>query len=438
MYFNLKQRLISDSIWAFGAKIGTGISQVFVGIMLTRILTPNDFGVFQVVLRVIVFCAILGSSGMGWVVVRLVAEGITHGNPEQCYHIAKKVFQLVLFLSGLLAILNIFFGEKLISSLFHISIDGSSYILALLIIAAAFQQIIPECFRGLHDIHFASLFSGLATNMLFLCVLIFVWLVFEETSFIRVLELFTLTSCFVVSVSSFFLRKKLCGIKQKDHHGQESYLDILKISLPLLCSTLLLFFISQADVWIVASFFATEVAAYYAAASRLIIILTVPLMIANAVIKPIVTDLWIKKKKERLESLLRNVASITFVISIFPAIVFVFWPDAVLGFLYGSFYRNGDGVMKILTIGQLMTVALGPCSVLLVMTGRQVYLLLSTCIGSSIFITATFVLYKIMGHTGIAMSVVIGTVAIQGLATYYCWRKLGIKTYIRFSKWRNV
>lgn len=432
MVSNLKisNRLKSDTLWAFSAKIGTGVAQILVGMVLARILSPEEFGQYQVVQRVILFGSILGSLGMGWVIVRLVAEGLARNLPTQSYHSAKKILQITAICSAALAFFFWLFGNNLIQNTFDISISGITFIISLSLIIASFQTLIPECFRGLHDIRFASLFSGLAINSIFLILLVLVWFIYKKSSFISVVNIYFGASLIIVLFSGFILKNKLSKLDMSLESPQESYLDIVKIATPIFISTILFFIISQADVWLVAAYISNESAAVYAAASRLVFVLTVPLMVANAVIKPVVSEHWIKGEKIELEKLLRKVANITLLMSLIPSIILIVWGDWVLGMLFGDFYSKGSPILLVLILGQFIVLISGPCSVLIVMANRQKVLLKCALFGTIVFITFSIFLVKPYAELGVAFSVILGISISQLMLVYDSWKTLGIKTYI--------
>ena len=424
-----KKKLVGDTAWAFGAKVGAGGGQILIGILLAKILSPNDFGQFQVVQRIILFASVLGSLGLGWVAARLVAESVAKSELQEGFWAARKIIAIVFSTAASLGILVTLFGNWISTLIFDFSLSGVAFIVGLTIVAASIQQIVPECFRGLHEIRFASIFSGLAINISFLVVVSLIWIASSKTGFSEALMAYSVASVFVVCVSSFLLYKHFGNIARESIGGGLGYFEIIKIGAPLLGSTLLLFVVTQADVWLVAALISNESAAYYAAASRLVFILTLPLMVANAVIKPIVSSMWLLREKERLQVFLRKTAILTMAATLVPTILVVFWPEDILRILFGDWYVQGSFVLQVLAMGQLAVVAFGPCAVLIVMAGKQSELLAGSFVGVFVFLIGVYVFFP-LGAAGVAMGAVAGLVASQGYVMYICWRQLGIKTYI--------
>lgn len=426
----ISNRLLSQGLWVFGAKVGTGILQVIIGVVLARILSPIDFGVFQILSRVIVAGGIVGAFGMDWTSVRLIAEGIAKNRPDQSYIVVVRVLTLVLTISLLVGCAWIFFGDILVMSFFGISMDSYKVVIGFGIVAAALQSVIPECFRGFHEIRYSSIFSGLATNSLFLLGLLVSSIFITELSIQICLWLFILGLTLAIAASGWRLVFLARSFRIAEAKADTSIAEMLKISTPILLTTILIFITTQADVWFVAAYVTPEASAYYAAASRLIFILTVPLMVANAVIKPIVVKLWASGERGRLERMLKKVANITFLVSLIPSIFILVWPELILSTFYGHFYVQGASVMRVLALGQVLILMFGPCSVLIVMVGRQSKLLFATLLGSILFCILSLLLINKMGELGIAISVVLGALVTQALIFFDCWRYLGVCTAI--------
>jgi O-antigen/teichoic acid export membrane protein len=231
-------------------------------------------------------------------------------------------------------------------------------------------------------------------------------------------------------VSSIFLIKKLKKLKKGICAPTIKHFDIIKIATPLYISTLMQFFANQADIWIIAAFASVSEVAYYGAAARLVLLLTVPWMVANAVIQPIIAELWTKDQFKKLEKLLQTVANITFVLGIIPTLIFVFWGSHIMGHLFGEYYRNGSMVLCILSIGQIANLAACPSGVMLIMGGKQKGLMTITIISALSFLSISFFGIFKYGPLAVATAATFSAFIRQLLMAYYCKKTLNIKTYI--------
>lgn len=425
----LRNKLLSDGAWAFSAKILTGIAQIAVSAILARLLNVEAFGQFQALQRVVIAGSILGSFGLATVSVRKVAEGLALGKPGQSYAAVREIGRVVLVAGCLVAAILLVSGGYLIPEIAgHVSSEAL-LLVALLIIFASLQQVVPEFFRGLHDIRYSSLFSGAATNMMLLSALLVCWWAGVRISLDHALLLYGTASVVAVAAAIVVLLKMIRPYRAEGRVRQ-GVQEILQAGRPMMLSLLTLFVVKQADVWIVASLVSLEAAAYYAAVSRMIFVLTVPLMVANAVIKPLVTKYLVQGNTSAMQTLVAKVARGTFVIGLILALAMMFWSQDLLALLFGEKYRAGSEVLRILAGAQLATLLFGPCAVVLSMAGKEKHILRSTLAGAFAFVASATLLLPSFAENAVAIAVLIGTVVSQGSMMIGCVRFLGVRTDI--------
>ena len=429
---SIKEKLLKGGAWVFAGKLVTGIAQILIAMVLVRMLSPEDYGSFQVLQRVLIFLAIIGSFGMSWVIVRRVAEGLAKERPEKSAAYAKSILLLVCSVSTFLSILFYIFGSSIIDNLFSFDISNIMLVLMALLLVISLQQVIPEGFRGLHNLKLASVFSGVATNTAFLILLLFVWLLNKGVNLDVVMYAYLLSSLAVITTSgSLFLRsiKKISNsnsVVKKEGILKEN----IMAGVPLTLTGLLSFFITQSDVWIVAALFSIEDAAYYGAASRLVFFISAPVMVANGATRGMIADLWARGDKLKLQKLLRTVASLTVLAASIPAFIFIFFSVPILGWLYGTFYEQAGGVLVVLVLGQLALLVAGPSGTLMILSGHQKQVLYFDMISAVTFFITAYILGGIFGPVGIAMASTIALTVKVILNTYYVKAYLNITSYV--------
>lgn len=430
---SLKQRLLRGSVWVFAGKFITGVAQILIAMVLTRILSPEDFGAFQVIQRALVFLAIIGSFGMGWVIVARIAEGLALNRPGSSVLHAISIFSVVIGVTIILSSAFALLGGQAVDYLFSINVERMMIILVGLLFCMSLQQVIPEAFRGLHDLKFASIFSGAATNSLMLSILLIVYFGFENNhTLFDMIIIYFLSAAIVVGVSGATLFRRFQGITKKvGKMGEGSVLtDNILAGIPLTLTGLLSFVVKQTDIWIIAAMFSVADSAYYGAASRLNFAILAPVMVANGATRGIIADLWAKKNTERLQRLLRTVASLTTIVAIFPAMLFVFLGAPLLAFLYGDQYAQASGVLAILVLGQLIVLMAGPAGTLMVLSGYQNKILYIDVISALLFCSCAYFLGHLLGPVGVAIAYSI-SISIQSFCCVFFAKKyLNITTYV--------
>ena len=202
------------------------------------------------------------------------------------------------------------------------------------------------------------------------------------------------------------------------------------MSWPLLFTNLTLFVLSQADIWILGVFHAQDSVALYGASARLMLLVSLPLMVVNAVVMPMIAEMYSQSKMTELESTLQAVASVVTIPAVLVFFGFVFWGKPMLSFIYGDFYRGGFPVLILLSLGQLINIMAGSCGYALMMTGRQTLMMWISFTAGLITIVLALTLVQPFGIIGVAFASACG-LGIQSVAMWLCVKKsLGIWTHM--------
>ena len=71
MQANVKKKSIKGAFWNTLEQLGKQVVQFVIGIILVRILSPSDFGLFAIIVLIINFASIIVNSGFMQALVRL-------------------------------------------------------------------------------------------------------------------------------------------------------------------------------------------------------------------------------------------------------------------------------------------------------------------------------------------------------------------------------
>jgi O-antigen/teichoic acid export membrane protein len=439
----LRRKLVGGGFWALGGKVFAALSALIVNAILSRFLSPNDFGAYFIVLSIITFTATLGTFGTDLTVVRMVAESMTLKHFRQAKQFTRVVIGLGVVSSLLTVALYLLFHETITLRLYESPILATATLgIALWIGVAVFQRVLAEVFRGFHHIRSSTLISGIGTRgggilMGLLQPLAVAGLgVLGFATLHNVLLISAAASLIIVGVGMVMLQGILQSLP-KEHEPTVPLAKTLKsifvVSAPLFIATVMMAVRVQADILILGALGSKEDVALYGSALRLVSLVVTPLLIMNAVLPPIIVELYAQKKLGQLEHLLRTVATLLGLPSLVILIALSFMGAPILGLLYGDFYRQGTGVLVILSIGQLLNVLAGSCSLVLSMTGHQNMNMIVTSISAAVAVIAGIILTKTYGMTGMAISSALALSLQNILMVTIAKQKLGIWTQIYFS-----
>ncbi len=419
----LKRRLLSGGAWALGGRALLAVTGLAVNALLGRLLAPEDLGVFFLAFSIVLFCAILGSLGLATAALRFVAENLGLNNPGQIRSVVVKVFALGISGSLAASLAYLLFGQAVVASLFRVpALTAVAGLMAVWILATTLQHLLAETFRGFYDIRLATIFGkstagfgSLATGVLLAIGLAAMWIFEGSASFTSVVYLSLGSSVAGMLLAAWFLKRKVAALPTTPEPGGDVRTSrILTVAGPLLVTDLTLFALTQADLWIVGAFLPQSDVAVYGAAVRLVTFVILPLLIVNAVVPPMISDKYAQGRTAELQNLLRATATLAGLPALFVLGGFILFGEAILGLVYGDFYREGGTILVILTLGYLVSTWTGSCAITLALTGHQKMLMTITIITGALMITGGILSVNRYGMAGVAVATALG-IALQSI-----------------------
>lgn len=424
-----KKKLLSDSAWAFSGKLVTIVISFIINLLLARLLSPQAIGNYFLIVSIISFAATFALLGLLKTSIILIAESLLDDKAK-----AKSSVILLLKITsiGILATgIILFFGLNEILPAKFSNLPNVTKLTSLIILWFAlftWQQLVAEIYRGYHNIKLATLFSGLFSSTLSATTFYYFYWHYGQIQLQDVIIITIIATC-----SSVLFSNTLLWLKLKDtpkYIKATSLSTIVTLSWPLWLTSLSFFIITQADIWLLGIFRSDEEIAIYGIASRLIVIISMPLLITNAVIPPRISQLYAQNNKQSLQHLLRLSASISGVFSLIGLCIFIFYGEDILHLLFGEFYQSGATILIVLSLGQAFNVCTGSCGLALMLTKHQKTMMTITLLTGTITITLSWHLVQSHGALGAAIGTSFGIVLQNIMMLLFARYKIGIWTHI--------
>jgi O-antigen/teichoic acid export membrane protein len=163
----------------------------------------------------------------------------------------------------------------------------------------------------------------------------------------------------------------------------------------------------------------------YGATWRTAFVIPIVLESFNSIFAPIISDLFNREEKQRLEDLFKVVARWIFTVSLPITIVLIFFSREILS-LWGSEYTLGATSLMIICLAQLINCTTGSVGFVLMMTGHSKINLINNFIGLVSTILLNLLLIPKYGVMGAALSlaIVIALINITRLVEVYILLKI--------------
>jgi O-antigen/teichoic acid export membrane protein len=181
------------------------------------------------------------------------------------------------------------------------------------------------------------------------------------------------------------------------------------------------------------AFRSQEEVAVYGAAARLVALISMPLLITNLVLPPIIAEMYVEGKTARLERTLRSFSTLCGIPSLLLLTAFVLLGGPILGLVYGSYYQSGTMVLVLLSAGKLAAVWTGSCGAVLQFTGHQKSMLWINLLISPLFIIGALLVVREYGPIGVASMTAAVTILQNVALVLVAKRKTGMWTHVSLS-----
>lgn len=432
---SLKRRLLSGGMWAVSGRVAMALTGLASNALLARLLSPQDFGAYFLAFSFASFGMLVGALGMNELAVRLVSENLAQAKSDRVKRIVKIV--CVWGFAGAVAVGG---GYLLIGRTLADEVFGSSELAAVTVLVAGWmvlmslQNLMAEVFRGFHDIRLASLFKRLFATFLLTVCLAALLPFREQVSLGLVVLLALLSSLAGVLLGGLLLKRKVESLPtvENGERGVNS-LELFQAAWPLLITSLVLFILTQADLWIVGGFSNQEDVALYGAAVRLVIMVAVPLQIVNLVVPPVIAEMYSQGRTSALERTLRTAATLTSIPAVIVLVAFILFGGQILGVVFGPYYQAAGIILALLSLGHLANVWVGACGQALMMTGNQNTMMIITVFSGLVFVLGGVLAIREYGVVGVA-AVTAGSQMLQNILMLLAARvKVGVWTHAGFE-----
>ena len=302
--------------------------------------------------------------------------------------------------------------------------------IAVWFVLLALRTFAAESFRGLGDIRLASIFNGLLGNTITLALIAAAVVVPFQMDIARTAGIVLVGLGISAALALMLLFRQTAKIA-----GDEtvSVPTILSISTPIMMVATMQIALAQSNIWILGAVADHVQVALYGAVKQIALLISFPFIIVNNAIPQLVVKFNADGQHEKMENLLRTVATGTFMPAFILVIGLALFGRPLLELVYGGSYGAGAAALLWLALGQLASVMAGPCAITLIMTGHQKTNMVATSLTGAFAIPLTVYLASHYGTTGAAASGAIAMAVLNVILAVLARKRLGVRTYASLS-----
>ncbi|GAB4502306.1 MAG: lipopolysaccharide biosynthesis protein [Anaerolineales bacterium] len=363
--FPLSATLLRGSGLAFAIQVlGTGLKYLF-QVLAARWMGADEFGVFTYLYNWALLFAVLVGLGLSSAAIRFVPEYVAHQNWDFLRGFVGRSTQIVFWSGGAIAVLCALFLRQMDAQIsLPLILLGS---LTIPLTGLALHQ--SQLLRGMKDIFFAFTPTRVVQPLLAILFLFAVWRIFGAPSSLLALTVTALSLLLVAILQNISLHRLLPAQTRSAAPRFESA-AWLRVSLPMMVTAISAAFISQMDIAMVGIFLPPAQVGIYAAASKTAALVTFVLLSVNAIVAPLIAELFAQKEFAKLFTLART-ATFWMTLPVLALTLFLALAGRfVLGW-FGPQFPQAYPALMVLAGGQLVNALTGPVGYLTELTGHQ-------------------------------------------------------------------
>lgn len=439
-------RLIGGSAWVFAGRLVFGASAVLQSAVLARLLGPHDLGVFLLVQGLVLPAAIVGVFGLDLFAMREVRRdpgddtGRDPGSDRAGDSAESACGRLrpAPFLAGaapLVAAVSSVVAAALAAGLWGACASpvavlecGTVAVVAPalwpLVVLSAAQLLLAGVLRASGRIAEATFLAGVLSALALLCAISLAYASRVDLGLRAVLALQVLALACGAALSTYAVLRA-----DPVRGGKPRLARMARVGPGLMTTQLLALLVSQSDVWVLGFGAPPEVVAQYGVAARLAQLVSLPHLVLNGVLPPFITAHLADGRRRELDALIRASVAAAAVPALVLGLAFAAFGRDVLALAFGPFYGAAAGCLAILAAGNVVNVACGPCSLVLILSGRQRVLNRITGANCVVCLAGGALAASWFGAVGVAC-VYAAALSLQGLASACaCTKLVGVGTH---------
>ncbi len=441
--YTSKRSLLRGGSWVLINRISAAAFFLVANALLARSLPPDEMAGFLLSFSFVIFCGTLGGLGLHLFLVREMPLCLRQGDAETLRTLLRRVYMLGTV--GSVGVgLAFFFWVEALAYFFprFATVAAVGWTVAVWIVLQAVLQIVAESLRGLRHVGWASFFGGASGGAAF--ALSFLLLIGGNLLISGQLYLKGVATWATVSAGAgliggaMLLAYRLKFLSWQDVQLPVRYrlpgsLRITSEAVPYMMATVCILLMNQVDLWIVGSLCSAEETAIYGCVSRLMFVTTLPLIVVNGVMAPMISDWHSRGRNDALQRMLRLAASGVAFPAILMGTIALLWGDGLLGLMFGPRYSTGGTIFALLCLGQIGFACGGSSGLLLMMSGHARAAMLVNGV-SVVGLSLLAVLGASLGGATAVAAVAAGAWIVNKLLlVLMAYRQTGIRTYCYLS-----
>lgn len=423
-YFDSLTEILKGGFFVFFGSIFNRISQLITNILLTRALSIEEFGLFNLCISIFFPLRRLSTFGMRMSVPRFFSMARTKEDVKEMNQIIWISFTLTLLLSLVFVSALYIFSSQLSDVFSSPVLNKLLKIMAFSLLFYAFIDIFSSILRGNFDIKFGVLVLDIIPRAALLIGFAITFVIFPSLLKFSITYVISLAIAFMLGLFIFF--KKIHSFLKKPDIDVKYLKKFLIFSLPLAFSILLESLRGRVSIYLVGILLNPEAVGLYAVALNFSLLLLLIVNSLGPAYIPFLSRHYASGETEVIKVIFPIVAKWMLIFTYVLFLVMFFFAPYIIWILFGKQYIYSANLFKIMSISIIFSLLFGQTSTIILVFGKPNYLLLFNLMFTILIILFDLILIPKFELTGAAIAFSIAYFFRSLLPAWYIYKKWGI------------
>ncbi|MEZ4795085.1 MAG: flippase [Flavobacteriaceae bacterium] len=397
-------------------------------LFLTNNFDPVEVGKYDFSRSLLIFLGTLAVFGMQQSIIYYSGFLMAKEQLGAIKSVYFRMVSVVLGISILLVLGTLLLKTSLIEKWLGYPIPGMVLKTVWAIFFYGVTMLNIDAFRAIHKIYLSEVFRNIFRYLFFFIAVI---VLFYGENSTWLVEAYLLNFAFLAIISTLVLWRQFgkASLQWQEGFLRISHKEILKRSAPMAVSAASFLLMQSLDVLMLTSFTDYETVAFYSAAVKLTLLISIVLSSVNAVIAPQIAKDFASSKLEALKKNIKRSTRLIMLMTLPLILILALFSSFVLHF-FGASYVSANTALLILLMGQAVNAFCGSIGVYLNMTGKQQVFQVVLLSALGVNVVLNYFLIPKFGMTGAAIATSVSMILWNAAAVLYVYQKDGVKTFL--------
>jgi O-antigen/teichoic acid export membrane protein len=411
----------------FGGLIAGNFLGMVNQIILGRFLGPEDYGLFNLSMSVVMIAATLCVFGFFGSLPRFIPFHLKKDERNVVRSVIDFASLFTFSVGTLLAVATYLLSDRLAVTVFHDPrLAPALKVFSFVIPLHGLQQVVQGAIRGFKAAKYEALVFHIGSRIVTISVFLL------SLSLIQRLYgaiIAFIAGILVTAIVTIWLIRKRIFPDYLKHPRVDVARNVLSFSWPLALTGVVYLFVTKTDKLMLGYFLSSKDVGIYTPA----VVIASLLDFVNSAFKyrflPTVSEYFSKNDMIGLEPLYKSTSRWSFMV-VYPIFLFILvFPKELLTLLYGSQYTGGYIALIVLALGIAVNDFSGTSANVLVGGGRTRLNLLCEVIAAVTNVVLNILLIPIFGILGAAIATAMSYVTRNISSLSFCYRSYGMHPY---------